>query len=665
VISNIHKNYDYVFIGLGASNSLLLHQLYENNLLKDAEVLIIEPNLDTLNHKTFCFWSEDDDLISQLPWISKKWPNIRISKFNSQNIYPLQYRYISGSTINQYNNSILKEIKHHHLRISYTSPTLVINDKCVITIESNQIYASYVFDSRPPVFLTEKACQTKLLQSFIGWEVESDRTIFEEDTITLMDFAIPQNNSCQFVYILPFSNNKALIEITRFDESPILIDEANEALIQYIEKLDTNVTITRVEKGAIPMTTQDIEEENIGQKWIATGTRAGMLKPTSGYAFHSMYDHAQKITTSIKSGKDFIKQSPLYRYQFYDRILLSILKENATMGKQIFETLFHKSNPVTVLKFLREKTTLWDEIKIFKNLPKLLFIRYAIKDILIYKKNIGPVTVPIVISVIMLLLYFSGFTAINYVIIAVGFLLIGMPHGALDHLSLHRWKSKMGILSFVLKYLTGVFIFALLWIFLPSVALLCFIILSAWHFGQTDFKEWHIAQNLIAFFWGFNVLQILLLFHFDETLLILSQIGHLEIAHYLETVQPIAIKWLQFSALANTVVLWLLTKSKKLIKTAAYLYALSFLPITVAFAIYFIFQHSLQGWIHLQSELKESTGNMLLKSLPFSIGGIAIILCGLILVDQSHLSMFYILLSCISIPHIYFMHKLYRSQDLA
>ena len=53
---------DYVFIGLGAANSLILRQMYHQGLLIDASMAIIDPDEKLLNDKTFCFWATEQEL---------------------------------------------------------------------------------------------------------------------------------------------------------------------------------------------------------------------------------------------------------------------------------------------------------------------------------------------------------------------------------------------------------------------------------------------------------------------------------------------------------------------------------------------------------------------------------------------------------------------------
>jgi Brp/Blh family beta-carotene 15,15'-monooxygenase len=99
----------------------------------------------------------------------------------------------------------------------------------------------------------------------------------------------------------------------------------------------------------------------------------------------------------------------------------------------------------------------------------------------------------------------------------------GIPHGALDHhvarASAAYAKKKFTIPGFLLRYVAVSFFYSYCWIKLPGISLIIFLLISAWHFGETDL---HAAKNtwlwtLSRFLWGSLVLLILLLTHAEET----------------------------------------------------------------------------------------------------------------------------------------------------
>ena len=87
------------------------------------------------------------------------------------------------------------------------------------------------------------------------------------------------------------------------------------------------------------------------------------------------------------------------------------------------------------------------------------------------------------------------------------------------------------------------------------------------------------------------------------------------------------------------------------------------LPLVLSFGTYFILQHSLTGWNHLKNSEGWSHSGMFIKALPFTAAAIVIFLV-FFQFDRTSLwqwsSYFLIFLSALSLPHIYFMSKLYN-----
>jgi hypothetical protein len=89
------------------------------------------------------------------------------------------------------------------------------------------------------------------------------------------------------------------------------------------------------------------------------------------------------------------------------------------------------------------------------------------------------------------------------------------------------------------------------------------------------------------------------------------------------------------------------------------------LPLATAFGIYFVLQHSLSGWNHLKLSHKWTNLEMWMKALPFTIGAVVLFLLVFRFDKNSMLawsSYFLVFLSAISLPHIYFMSKLYKDR---
>ena len=70
-----------------------------------------------------------------------------------------------------------------------------------------------------------------------------------------MDFDIPQKNSTRFIYVLPFSKTKALVEYTLFSPNELKKDEYLNSIKSYLKNLNSgNYEVVETEQGSIPMT---------------------------------------------------------------------------------------------------------------------------------------------------------------------------------------------------------------------------------------------------------------------------------------------------------------------------------------------------------------------------------------------------------------------------
>jgi Brp/Blh family beta-carotene 15,15'-monooxygenase len=484
------------------------------------------------------------------------------------------------------------------------------------------------------------------LQSFYGWKIETENPVFNQNEFVMMDFSIPQNGSTQFVYVLPYSDKTALVECTRFGREMIGQDEAEAILNQYITPRWGDYKITETETGVIPMSSTGFESKTSEENWILTGGRAGNIKPSTGYSFFKSCKDAERLSHSEK---------PLTapgRFAFYDRLLLHILGSSPEKGKVIFERLFTNISAKTVLDFLREDVKPGKEVQILGSLPKGIFIKTAFLDFL--NKLLNPVFIPLSMALLLLLLNFSGLELIGSAILLLGLLLLGLPHGAIDHL-LETGKLNTPVQpAFIVKYLSLAAGMGFVWWLSPWLGLMVFLAYSAWHFGETEMQSSGKKNNLLAVFWGLCLLGFLLLSHPAELRLILAEMGLESIA-----LPPESIQWVAFSGLL--ILGWL--RGMVIFTASFYLLLAIKLPLLQAFGVYFIFDHSVKSSQQLLLGFNSHWKKLYPKALPFSAGAI---LLGLLFYSfnvwnvEGGTGLFFIFLSCLSFPHVIAMSGFYK-----
>lgn len=664
MINNLSKKFDYLFVGLGASNCLLILRLHENGMLNGKTIAIIEPSSKNTNDKTFCIWASEEELLRLKldKLVCKSWDVIEIGGIAKQDINPLKYHYVKSIDLYNLTKNVLNNYELSLYNSSLTEDPQIIDGLFEINLTGNIFYVEKVFDSRPPNYLKPQKGQSHLFQSFYGWKVKTTNAFFDINSIMMMDFRVEQNNATQFIYILPFTSDYALIEVTRFGNYLLKKEEALPIFTNYVNKLGINFEIIETEQGVIPMSTADMEIKKFGDNWINMGSNANLLKATTGYAFHAMANDAINMAENLKKNCSLNRAIKKSRFEFYDRLLLKILNDQPEWGKPIFETLFSKVPIVNVLNFMGEKTTFSQEVSIFLKLPKWLFIRTAISDVFHQIKTLPILILPFIFTFLTLFLTYFKLETISWLLIGLGFCSIGLFHGALDHLTQKINPNKKEYIYFIGNYLLKSALIGLVWYIIPTLALLIFIMYSAWHFGQADYKEWNLKHGLQSLLWGLVSLLIILFFHFKELNLILVQIPNFPADNSISRISQNQLYAIQSIIVTSGFILAILNKSKLMMLTLIYLLLSAMLPLLISFGIYFVGQHSMHGWKHLKQGLNKKSSNLILKALPFSLGGLMIILFFVLFAGVNYLGVFFIILSCLSMPHVWSMHYFYHKQ---
>ena len=672
--------FDYIFIGLGASNSLILLSLFKKGLLLNRKVAVIESDSKKNNDKTYCFWaSPNDEIVEDLQSIiSHRYTKIQVNQLASQCIENQPYHYIRSIDLYNFVESVLADTGIPVFRQNADCIKVNGDISSVFTLTGNELKAKYIFDSRPPTIKDLPANDVYINQSFYGLHIRCQTDVFEEDTFEMMNFDIDQHQFTQFTYVLPFNSKEALIELTRFGSELIDFDYAKSTLEKMLVSKFGEFEIIDEESGCIPMTSY-IHPQSNHEGIIHTGSSANLIKPSTGYGFKNMHQFAGLVSSCIgsKSNQKLHKLSvkTASRFWFYDSLLLIILFKWPQHGKRIFSDLFKKQNIHTIFSFLDGKTKIAQELKIFATLPILPFLRAIV--LYVRKRQLMRFIISIGCSIAyFILLYFDQSIATNFASSACisGLLLIGIPHGALDHLLIKR--SNKSLLGFVFFYMLIILIYFISWNLFPLFSLLLFILYSSFHFGESELIEGksHInspLEYLKGFLLGFAIVIFIISSHFSESISVISSINGLQSwANQL-------VKFEEYrtfiSLLSIFYILFIFLNSRKL--TFVFLLCTLLLgvkmPLIFAFALYFISQHSGNAWGHIKQKLSMDSITLYKKAIPFTIG--ALLLFGLFLTNlftewyqnDRLFGQFFIFLACVSLPHIILMHLFYKDVEVS
>lgn len=261
-------------------------------------------------------------------------------------------------------------------------------------------------------------------------------------------------------------------------------------------------------------------------------------------------------------------------------------------------------------------------------------------------------------------------------------LLLGIPHGAIDNI-LVKQDLPVSNAHFIALYVAIIGINMLLWIVLPQAAYVLFLLLSAFHFGQSQFSHYfknrRLVHRALSFSWGLAVLSALILFNIEQIDQLTS--GHPDFASFAPLHPFSFIQFLFGTATAATLVIliWLaffhreLKREHVLLETIilALIFTTFYLvPLIIGFTLYFVVLHSYKvlgeeyRFLRLADTVKSRFGFIKLLT-PFSLLsflGIAalffLIYFGVI--DISYGYCVLIIISSITLPHVFVMNQFYK-----
>ncbi len=235
-------------------------------------------------------------------------------------------------------------------------------------VQNKKIEGDLVFDSRPP-----KLPSNILLQHFEGFVVTSKEDVFDEKLVILMDFRCDQSRGMHFIYLLPFSKRKALVESTMFSKTVEKKEFYLTAISKYLKKYFNLIEFTKSdhEKGIIPM--HYIFNES---KYIYNiGSRGGAVRPSSGYAFTFIQKQAFQISSQLKNRKKIDTKIHNNIDLFLDKIFINVINEYPLLGPKIFSNLARTLNGDEMAKFMSGHASLLTTCKIIISMPKIPFIK--------------------------------------------------------------------------------------------------------------------------------------------------------------------------------------------------------------------------------------------------------------------------------------------------
>ena len=290
------------------------------------------------------------------------------------------------------------------------------------------------------------------------------------------------------------------------------------------------------------------------------------------------------------------------------------------------------------------------------------------------KKHTDNITFRIIVFLTLLTIFISNNLYGQHFYFACYALILsfGIIHGANDILILLKGKevNTYTLMNKTIKYFSIVIIICLIFFNLPVTSLLFFILFSAYHFGE---QQWTIFENknsksltLFYFFFGSLIFLILFTINSDEVSDVIFEITSFYVP------EKIYLTSLIITTIINLVFIILNYRILKaqlfhqFILFVLMLVVFSFFELLPAFAVYFVFFHSIPSIIEQAEYLFEDSSVKSFKK--FIIKGFAYWLLAILFlfflylfikdkIDFS-LGIFFSFLAAITFPHVLVIYKM-------
>ncbi|MEM9411190.1 MAG: lycopene beta-cyclase CrtY [Planctomycetota bacterium] len=287
--------FDFIIVGGGLQGCLATHAIAHYQ--PEASLLLVEKNQNLCGNHTWSFLETDVNPES-LEWfeklIDKTWSRHHVKLGGQTRHIQVGYRSIFSSSLARKTETLVES--HENISICRDYATEVSNRSLRISTGQTMV-GQAVLDCRGLANEFEKYLGCGF-QKFVGFEIELTKD-WLSDNPCLMDDDTDQSDGFRFVYALPFSRRRILLEDTCFSNDPSLIQQDCLATIDaYLcKKGYQDYRILGKESGCLPMpwSNSKLVKQN------ALGYRGEFFHPATGYSLPLAVNLAQKIAQQSPS----------------------------------------------------------------------------------------------------------------------------------------------------------------------------------------------------------------------------------------------------------------------------------------------------------------------------------------------------------------------------
>ncbi|MGB0678236.1 MAG: lycopene cyclase family protein [Polyangiales bacterium] len=371
---------DYVVVGAGCAGLSLAVHWAEAGLPQ--RLLLLDGRADLQHDRTWCFWQGRSHPF--VDCITHSWPRWRLRHAGTEALChaPTRpYQHLPSGRFYAKARACIEASPQLALRLGTAVQRIDVQaDAVQVHSSAGTLRCHAVFDSRPRAL---PVGEHPWLQHFRGLHLQADAPCFDPGVATLMDFDVATRpGAVHFMYVLPFSRHRALVEDTYFSETPLPSTQHDAAIDAYLGQRFPQARFTRTgtEAGVLPMHVPT--PRMVQPRLYAIGQAAGAIKPSTGYAFTFIQRHSAVLVARF--GRQRLPAPPRMRSPWklaLDQVFLSHLRRHPDRAPATFLRLFQRNPPARTARFLGEESAWHQDLRVMASMPWSEFAHASVRSL--------------------------------------------------------------------------------------------------------------------------------------------------------------------------------------------------------------------------------------------------------------------------------------------
>lgn len=381
------STYSCAILGAGCAGLSLAWQIVRLGYREP--ILLLDRRTEYVDDRTWCFWDAEPTGFSDLA--THRWGGWQLHDGRRPiNVDCPRYPYLRLRSIDVYRRLLARLAAAPNVTIELGCPVLSREEAggaVLVRTPDAEFRALHAFESRPPSidWADPDDGETRLMQHFLGQTIRVDRSAFDPGRPVLMDFRTSQAHGPHFVYVLPLSDREALVENTYLFDAAIPADVHRAEIAAYLDEClgiaPGRCEVLSEEAGRIPMTTAPGPRAT--GLVVPIGLAGGAARPSSGYAFARIQRQALRLASWVATGgrTPAPHTNPSGRKEiFLDTVFLRTLADRPDLAPTIFGRLFADANSESVVRFLTDRGSSLDVLRVILALPKGPFVASSLRS---------------------------------------------------------------------------------------------------------------------------------------------------------------------------------------------------------------------------------------------------------------------------------------------